>query len=80
MFPPANPSNFSHCNVSIRIPFLFQYISIIVRSINEMHKWNVERQLEEAVGEDRTGLDWNYYKCCNVELIIMLNSESVIIK
>ncbi len=53
VFPPANPSNFSHCKCfSIRIPFLFQYRSIIFYV-------QVEHQeaAEEAVEfQDRTGV------------------------
>ncbi len=49
VFPPANPSNFSHCKCfSIRIPFLFQCRSII---------FYVQEAVEEAVEfQDRTGV------------------------
>ncbi len=53
VYPPANPSNFSHCKCfSIRIPFLFQYRSII---------FYVQVEHQEAVKEavefqDRTGV------------------------
>ncbi len=60
VFPPANPSNFSHCKCfSIRIPFLFQYRSTIFYI-------QVEHQEEIVEFQDRTGVV--------LLLFIMLNS------
>ena len=53
--PLANPSNFSHCKCfSSRIPFLFQYRSINLRIMHDMHKWNVKRQYRSPRREART--------------------------
>ncbi len=46
VFPPANPSNFSHCKCfSIQIPFLFQYRSIIFY-VQVEHQEAVEEAVE----------------------------------
>ncbi len=51
VFPLANPSNFSHCKCfSIRIPFLFQYRSIIFY-VQVEHQEAVEEAVE---CQDRT--------------------------
>ncbi len=70
VFPPANPSNFSHCKCfSIRIPFLFQYRSIIctfkMKCISGTSRSSIEVQ-DEKTGKMRrhAGL-----------IIIMLNDS-----
>ncbi len=67
---PANPSNFSHCKCfSIRIPFLFQYKSIIFY-VQVEHQEAVEEAVEF---QDRTRVLLLLF------IIIMLNYFIIII-
>ncbi len=66
VFPPANPSNFAHC--IIRIPFLFQYRSIIFY-VQVEHQEAVEEAVEF---QDRPG---SIIIAVMLNYLIMFNSS-----